>query len=275
MELQKENDRKRNKSEEEVKREEELVNMDSVEEEIIKQQEENIEIPSKKKRTMKIKEIFSRKKAVKDEEQREIGKPIVELQKENERNKSEEEVKRKEEFVSRDSIENKQKKKQEENTDKQREKKEGMMTIKEIFLKEKAEKEEKHRETGKPIVELLKENQSKSEFNRLALPVADGLLFIEVADIILLEAEGASTHVWLKNGTKVLVSKKLRFFEDVLEGRNNFFRPHRSYLINFNYVSRYSRAESTLLMDNKISVPVSKEKKSELEASIKNIRVGQ
>jgi two-component system LytT family response regulator len=124
-------------------------------------------------------------------------------------------------------------------------------------------------------VELLKENQGKSEFNRLALPVADGLLFIEVSDIILLEAEGAYTHVWLRNGTKVLVSKKLRFFEEVLESRSNFFRPHRSYLINFNYVSKYSRSESCLVMDNKISVPVSKEKKTELEASIKNIRVGQ
>jgi two-component system LytT family response regulator len=124
-------------------------------------------------------------------------------------------------------------------------------------------------------VELLKENQAKNEFNRLALPVADGLLFIEVSDIILLEAEGAYTHVWLRNGTKVLVSKKLRFFEEVLESRSNFFRPHRSYLINFNYVSKYSRAESCLMMDNKIPVPVSKEKKAELEGSIKNIRVGQ
>lgn len=124
-------------------------------------------------------------------------------------------------------------------------------------------------------VELLKESHNKNEFNRLALPVADGLLFIEVTDIILLEAEGAYTHVWLRNGTKVLVSKKLRFFEDVLENRSNFFRPHRSYLINFNYVSKYSRAESCLLMDNNISVPVSKEKKASLELSIKNIKVGQ
>lgn len=123
-------------------------------------------------------------------------------------------------------------------------------------------------------VELLKENQRQHEFNRLALPVADGLLFVEVADIVMLEADGAYTHVWLHNGSKVLVSKKLRFFEDVLAARSNFFRPHRSYMINFNFVARYSRGESLLIMDNKAVIPVSKERKSELEEAIKNIRVG-
>ncbi len=123
-------------------------------------------------------------------------------------------------------------------------------------------------------IEILKENHDQHEFNRLALPVADGLLFVEVADIIMLEAEGAYTHVWLRNGTKVLVSKKLRFFEEVLSARSNFFRPHRSYVINFNFVTKYSRSESFLLMDNKASVPVSKERKAELESAIKQIRVG-
>lgn len=123
-------------------------------------------------------------------------------------------------------------------------------------------------------VDLLKEGQAKHEFSRLALPVAEGLPFVEVADIIMLEADGAYTHVWLRTGTKVLVSKKLRFFEDVLSARSNFFRPHRSYMINFNCVARYSRGESLLVMDNKSAVPVSKERKAELEAAIKNIRVG-
>jgi two-component system LytT family response regulator len=123
-------------------------------------------------------------------------------------------------------------------------------------------------------VELLKESRLQHEFSRLALPVTDGLLFVEVADIMMLEAEGAYTHVWLRNGTKVLVSKKLRFFEDVLSARSNFFRPHRSYIVNFNFVSRYSRGESSLVMDNKVVIPVSKERKSDLEAVIRTIRVG-
>lgn len=124
-------------------------------------------------------------------------------------------------------------------------------------------------------VELFKENHTANEFTRIALPVSDGLLFIEVVDIILLEADGAYTHVWLRNGSKILVSKKLKFFEDVLIARKHFYRPHRSYMVNFNFVTKYNKGESMLVMDNKIAVPVSKEKKAELEDVLKEVRVGQ
>lgn len=123
-------------------------------------------------------------------------------------------------------------------------------------------------------VELFKENQNSNDFTRIALPVSDGLLFIEVPDIIMLEADGAYTHVWLRNGSKILVSKKLKFFEDVLSARKHFYRPHRSFVVNFNFVTKYNKGESLLIMDNKISVPVSKEKKSDLEDMLKEIRVG-
>lgn len=124
-------------------------------------------------------------------------------------------------------------------------------------------------------VELFKENSTANEFTRIALPVSDGLLFVEVLDIILLEADGAYTHVWLRNGSKILVSKKLKFFEDILNARKHFYRPHRSYMVNFNFVTKYNKGESMLVMDNKIAVPVSKEKKSELEDVLKEVRVGQ
>lgn len=123
-------------------------------------------------------------------------------------------------------------------------------------------------------VELFKENQNSNDFTRIALPVSDGLLFIEVPEIIMLEADGAYTHVWLRNGSKILVSKKLKFFEDVLSARKHFYRPHRSFVVNFNFVAKYNKGESSLIMDNKISVPVSKEKKSDLEDMLKEIRVG-
>ena len=81
--------------------------------------------------------------------------------------------------------------------------------------------------------------------------------------------------MWLRNGSKILVSKKLKFFEDVLNARKHFYRPHRSYMVNFNFVTKYNKGESMLVMDNKIAVPVSKEKKSELEDVLKEVRVGQ
>ena len=48
----------------------------------------------------------------------------------------------------------------------------------------------------------LQENTKSEIFRRIALPVSDGLLFIEIEDIILLEVEGAYTSVFLKDNSQ-------------------------------------------------------------------------
>lgn len=120
----------------------------------------------------------------------------------------------------------------------------------------------------------LQEGYARQEFHRIALPVSDGLLFVEVAHIMLLEADGAYTHVWLADGSKLLVSKRLLFFEQVLADRESFLRVHRTYVVNFNHVSRYSKAESLLVMDNQMAIPVPKERKAQIEDALRKIRVG-
>jgi two-component system LytT family response regulator len=120
----------------------------------------------------------------------------------------------------------------------------------------------------------LQEGYARQEFHRIALPVSDGLLFVEVAHIMLLEADGAYTHVWLADGSKLLVSKRLLFFEQVLADRESFLRVHRTYVVNFNHASRYSKAESLLVMDNQMSIPVPKERKAQIEEALRKIRVG-
>lgn len=119
-------------------------------------------------------------------------------------------------------------------------------------------------------LDLLKENISNEQFNKIALPVADGLLFVDVYDIIYLEAEGAYTNVWLKNGSKILVSKKIKFFEEVLENRPNFFRSHRSYIVNINCLKKYNRAECSLSLENGKTVYVSRDRKGEFEQQLKD-----
>ncbi len=122
-------------------------------------------------------------------------------------------------------------------------------------------------------LDLLRESYRAEEIRKIALPMNDGLLFVEVADIILLEADGAYTNVFMKNGSKVLVSKKLKFFEDVLANRPAFFRPHRSHLININYLKKYLRGESSIQMDNNTTVSLSRERKQDFEALLKDLRL--
>ncbi len=118
-------------------------------------------------------------------------------------------------------------------------------------------------------VEVLKDTFKTGQFNKIALPVSEGLLFIEVPDIVYLEAEGAYTNVWLKNGSKILVSKKMKFFEEILDTRSNFFRSHRSFIVNINFLKKYNKNDSSLLLDNGKVVYISRERKAEFEEQLK------
>lgn len=123
-------------------------------------------------------------------------------------------------------------------------------------------------------IELAETSLQSNDFNRIALPVSDGFLFVEIKDITLLEADGAYTKVYLQNGSELLVSKRLLFFEKVLEDRPFMVRVHPSYLVNFNFVKRYSKSESVIVLDNGKSVSVPKEKKAMIEETLQRIKVG-
>lgn len=123
-------------------------------------------------------------------------------------------------------------------------------------------------------IELAETSLHSNDFNRIALPVSDGFLFVEIKDIMLLEADGAYTKVYLQNGSELLVSKRLLFFEKVLEDRPFMVRVHRSHIVNFNFVKRYSKAESVIVLDNGKTVSVPKEKKAMIEETLQRIKVG-
>lgn len=121
-------------------------------------------------------------------------------------------------------------------------------------------------------LELMKESISEQSVKRIALPLSDGLVFVDLCDILFFEADRTYTYVILKNGTKILVSKTMRVFEEILNNRPYFFRPHRSYLININHIRKYVRGESIIVMDNAVNIPISRERKGDFEDILKELR---
>lgn len=122
-------------------------------------------------------------------------------------------------------------------------------------------------------IQLLKESYRGDDIRKIALSMSNGLTFVEITDIVLLEADGAYTTFYLKDGQKIVVSKKLKFYEDILSNRSFFFRTHRSYFINVNFIKKYSRSENAILMDNDFSLAISRDRKQEFEALLKELRV--
>ena len=121
-------------------------------------------------------------------------------------------------------------------------------------------------------LEELRKSLSNSNFNKIALPVADGIKFINFDEIIMLKADGMYTSISLQSKTEILISKPLKHFVELLEKNPTFYKPHRSYLINLKYIQEYSKRDGGyIVMDNNESVSISKDKKEEFLTIVQNI----
>jgi two-component system LytT family response regulator len=104
-------------------------------------------------------------------------------------------------------------------------------------------------------------HQVKHSKTRLTIHTLDGMEFIEVADIIYAEANRNYTELWLKSGQKITTSKKLGEIEQSLPS-HSFLRVHHSYLVNFNYISKYHKGRGGYLVTHTgVSIPVSPSRK--------------
>ncbi|QXP79963.1 MULTISPECIES: LytR/AlgR family response regulator transcription factor [Winogradskyella] len=118
----------------------------------------------------------------------------------------------------------------------------------------------------------LQKSLKSSNFKKIALPVADGIKFVNFDDIILLKADGMYTKVHVQDASELLISKPLKHFEELLDTIPMFYRPHRSYLINLKYIKEYYKKDGGyIIMDNDETVSVSKDKKEEFLTIVQNI----
>ncbi|HMP99228.1 MAG TPA: LytTR family DNA-binding domain-containing protein [Cyclobacteriaceae bacterium] len=121
---------------------------------------------------------------------------------------------------------------------------------------------------------LLRENFSREELQRIAISSQSGIEFIAIDDIILLEAAGTYTTIILNDSDKIVSSKPLGEFEALLKGVSKFFRPHRSHIINLNYVKKVSFKEGDIIiMKNGYEIQLSRYRKKDFEDIIKDFRI--
>ncbi|AXY72456.1 DNA-binding response regulator [Paraflavitalea soli] len=110
------------------------------------------------------------------------------------------------------------------------------------------------------LLQLLKHQDHRSE-HRLALPTTKETRFVNPQDIIRCESSNAYTSFYLADGQKIMVSKPIYEYEELLSDFG-FIRCHQSHLVNKKYVKSLVKEDggSLLLVDN-TSIPISRNKK--------------
>lgn len=110
---------------------------------------------------------------------------------------------------------------------------------------------------SKQELQNLKDTIATFKIERVGLPLKNRIELTNINDIIRLQAEANYTHVYLKNGEKVLIAKTLKSFEALLNNKN-FIRVHQSHIINVDAVVRFDAKEKILLLKTEEEVPVSR-----------------
>lgn len=117
-------------------------------------------------------------------------------------------------------------------------------------------------------IEALKSNLGNEHTQKIAVPVSDGLVFIKVSDITHINADGSYSQICLNDGATMLVSKKLKYFEERLTEKAPFYRVHRSHLVNLKHIRKYNRHQGKLVMENQLELNVSRDSKADFERSL-------
>jgi two-component system, LytTR family, response regulator len=98
---------------------------------------------------------------------------------------------------------------------------------------------------------------------KIALSSSKEICFVSLAEIIKLEGEKNYTTFYLDNSRKVMVSKTLKEYEELLE-EFGFFRVHQSHIVNLSRVTKYLKGKGGYaVMDDGSTVEVSVRRKDD------------
>lgn len=112
--------------------------------------------------------------------------------------------------------------------------------------------------------------KSETDKNLVLINHSKGFNLIDYKDIIWLEANDNYTTLYLNGAKKIVASKTLKEFELILPA-TDFFRTHRSTLINIAYIKEYSNNEGgEIILSDGSHVQISKARVQEFADFIKN-----
>lgn len=128
-------------------------------------------------------------------------------------------------------------------------------------LKNALEKAEILQKNSLEKITVLKQNNP----SKIAFPDGNQIKLIDTNEIIYLKADNSYTQIHLTTGKKMITSRLLKNFEDSLQNQKDFFRCHKSYIINTKYMESFSKSNGgTVVLQHNIEIPVSIDKVEDL-----------
>lgn len=124
----------------------------------------------------------------------------------------------------------------------------------------------KQKENLKFKLETLVTNIHSNDglIKKIALPTSSGYEYVKIGNIVYCQADDTYTKVYTNRAEKFIVSKPLKKIEQLLPD-NVFFRIHKTYLANLNFIKSFNKSGGhSITLENDINLPVSHNRSKEL-----------
>lgn len=115
------------------------------------------------------------------------------------------------------------------------------------------------KQNEKKNYQILKNNLSNLP-KKIALHNVSSITFVELDDILYFQADGSYTKVFFKDNKMILTSKSLKTFENMVTAYSNFYRCHKSYIVNLNFVTELYKSDGGYLKINEHQISISPDK---------------
>ena len=107
---------------------------------------------------------------------------------------------------------------------------------------------------------------------KIALPTLTGYMMEKISHIVYCEADENYTRIHTVRGETIMVSRTLKVVEEMLP-RDYFFRIHKSYLVNMNYVKSYNRTEGhKILLETGTELEIATRRNEEFVKALTKVR---
>lgn len=112
---------------------------------------------------------------------------------------------------------------------------------------------------------LFAESLDYKQNQKIIIKVNGDQRVVSTTSIVAIEAQEAYSCIYTIEGDRFLVSKNLKYFQTLLEPNIDFFRTHKSWIINKVKLVSFSKSKLEINMENDIKAKLSKYKASDFE----------
>lgn len=118
--------------------------------------------------------------------------------------------------------------------------------------------------TNEQIKNFFEHYEPQNQPKKIVLKTAQEIHLVDIVDISHCQSDSSYTSFFLLSGQRIVVSVPLKSYEELLSGFQ-FFRPHQSYIVNLNQVSKIDKSDGGfLILKDGTEIPISQRRKSSL-----------